>query len=138
MNEWTLPGTLVASTGGGASVVSIFHLVFIFAFLASRVFQALLLTPIIGLVEFQRQIFLKKEATHSVVPADLKLARCRRRTVRQVVLVRGRITYFSQNGIKLHVIDVMSKITSLQTVELFSLLVAILLKELSYTDSLEF
>ena len=38
MNEWTLPGTLVASTGGGASVVSIFHLVFIFAFLASRVF----------------------------------------------------------------------------------------------------
>ena len=40
----------------------------------------------IGLVEFQRQIFLKKDATHSVVPADLKLARRRRRTVRQVVL----------------------------------------------------
>ena len=31
----------------------------------------------------------------------------------------------------------MSKITSVQTVELFSLLVAILLKELSYTDSVE-
>ena len=34
-------------------------------------------------------------------------------------------------------IDVMSKITSLQTVELFSLLVAILLKELSYTENLK-
>ena len=31
----------------------------------------------------------------------------------------------------------MSKITTLQTVELFSLLVAILLKELSYTENLK-
>ena len=92
----------------------------------------------LGWLSFRGKFLDKKDATHSVVPADLKLAHRRRRTVRQVVLVRGRITYFSQNGIKLHVIDVMSKITSLQTVELFSLLVAILLKELSYTDSLEF
>ena len=92
----------------------------------------------LGWLSFRGKFLDKKDVTHSVVPADLKLARCRRRTVRQVVLVRGRITHFSQNGIKLHVIDVMSKITSFQTVELFSLLVAILLKELSYTDSLEF
>ena len=54
MNEWTLPGTLVVSTDGGASVVSIFHLVFYFFTFGQQGFLGVALDTHhdIGLVEF--------------------------------------------------------------------------------------